>query len=258
MKGISSSYLATYAPLRWILPSSGDLVDIALAFIIPIILWIVFYFYWASKEKSFSEIKFFIIPLIISVLYFTRVLVFIPFLNRPHPDTYNIFFIFFIVFLFLKIKFDKLSPTFRKILIIALILIPLLGVLVSAMHTPFFVEHTQGVQDTFYLFNYVDGPFLMINNPGEVNGGAAYSYAALYHDLHTPSGWGGVDIPEEHMNKVRRVSNEFDERDCEGFSEASGNLNVTNIIGFGESCEILQECGLKEVRSRNTVCLFKF
>ena len=257
MQSLQSNVASGSTPLIWIATfTRSNMNDIMAAFVIPPIFLTIFYLYWKNKNKSKKELVFFSPLLLLSILYFTRLAIFIPLINRPHPDTYNFLFIFLSLFLLFKIKLSKLSSKTRNILVYSLTIVPLLGIILSVTITPFFVPYTQPVRDTFSLFEKVNGNVLILQSPPEVHQGAAYSYGAIYNDIKTPGGWEPINLTKEYIGKVSKPSYYLKQEDCNNLKDALDLIGVTNVVTYNNHCKTLEDCEFKEIASEKTACLY--
>lgn len=219
--------------------------------IIPIVFLIIFYFYYQNK-KSKKELLFFSVPLIMAILLLTKLMIFIPILNQIFPDAYNLFFMFLSIFLFLKTQF---SINLRKYIILVLILIPILGIILSTVHSAKYIKHTEIDDEITSLFKDVDGRFLIMNMPN-VAQYAHYSYAAIYHNLLTPSGWNPDAAPPNSIENIKKLAIAIEEKDCNTTIKMLNELDTTNIITSNEYYENLKSCNFKELNKTENVCLF--
>src|SRR3989344_9090398 len=124
----------SYLPLQWLI-QAGNLTDKIVAFILPALFWILFFLYWKSKDKKKEELIFFLVPLVFSFLYFTRIAVFLPFFNRPAPDSYHFLFIFLMGYFFLSLDFEKFKEKTKNLLLYGLLYLICFGILLSILFT---------------------------------------------------------------------------------------------------------------------------
>lgn len=234
--------------------SPYTLIDRVTAFIIPILFWVVFYFYWKSRDKSKKELVFYSIPLLLSILIFTRVAAYIPIINRPISDTYNFFFLFITIFLFLKTRFNTLPLIIKKIIFLSLIIIPIIGIAISIAITHFFIDHTVEDKETISLLPKINGNFI-VKESSSYNK-AIYSYAAIYHNLSTPAGWVSEYADNTQRKKVRDMNIAFAERDCGNFIKSMKATDTTEIITYNEKCAFLESCGLSKKEQLEIACLY--
>lgn len=225
--------------------------------IIPIVFCTLFYFYWISKNKSKKELLFFITPIAISVLLFSRLIYFIPILKHMYPDSLNHMFIFFSIFMLLKLDIWVIPKFLRKAIPIFLILIVLVSIGFNIFYTPFFVDHTNLEKNTLYILNRTTDRFVILGDDYTTSyKGAYYSYAAIYLDLPTAEGFYPHSIVMGYGEKLNLMETLFENRKCVELKQNLNYLNVTHIISYEEHCSWLKECGLKEKVRKNNVCLF--
>jgi len=227
-------------------------------FIITIALWASFYFYWKSKNKSRKELIFFLPIFILSFLFVTRLVVLIPLLKSVYPDPYMMFFLFFTVFYLLKTNFKIYPQTIKKIIFILLILIPIISVGMNHFHTPYFTEHTALEEETISLLPHINGRFLFIGSSISTTSytKAYYSYAPIYYDLSTASGWSHSEKDSEYIITLKSIKEDVENKNCNNLKEKLEYLNTTNLLAYEENCNTLNECGFTEVISKEHVCLY--
>ena len=242
LKNAQGNLAGTYFSLQWLI-SPGNITDKIVSFIIPITFWILFYFYWKSNGKLKKELVFFSVPLVFSFLYLTRIAVFIPLFNRPTPDSYHFFFIFFMSYMVLKMKVENLPSFLQRYFYTILLVIVIIGVVISLIFTPLFQPHSENIQETFSLLKEVDGKLILLKTPPEVFRGAVYSYGAIYYNISTPSGWEPINITKEYQQQLSLPSIYIEERNCGLLKESLVNLDTNNVITFNKYCNYLEECG---------------
>src|SRR3989344_271663 len=238
---------------RWLLSFSKTnlLTDIA-SILIPLVLMILLYLYWISKNKSKREFIFFLPVLIISILFLSRIIIFLPILRNISPDPYLMFFLFFIVFLFFKTDLGK----YRTLSIFLLMLASILSVTISIAHTPYFISHSNHDKEIISLLPKIEGKFIMISTPPDSYSFAYYSYAAIYYNLSTPDGWYRHMVDKEYIGDIDSMYFSFLNRDCNGFLTYLKKIGGEEVIGYLDDCRLLYQCGLKEKIKKDHVCLF--
>lgn len=246
-----------YAQGKWSLLFSGPflLTNIA-GIIISLSLLITFYFYWKTYQKSKKELLFFSPILILNILFLFRLTSFIPILKNISPDPYLTFFLFFIIFYFLKIRFKNIK--IRNIIIALLFVACILSVIISITHTPTFIEHGHLEKEVISIFPFVEGKYIMI---GEENISsytkAYYSYSAIYYNLTTAGGWYSTIATKDYLEGYRSMISSYKKGNCETFIEKLNVFNVSEVIFYGYKCNEINNCDLKEKKSTNNVCLYK-
>ena len=223
------------------------------SFLIPIALWSVFYFYY-KEYNSKKELLFYSPLLILSIFYFTRLITFIPLLKQINPDSYNLFFLFFTIFLFLKTPF---SYKLKKLVPVIALLVSLAFISISLLHTPFFQIHTSLEKETLSIIPEIQGKYLILQGTKTSYARAYYSYAAIFYNKETPDGWSYREVPRDYDIELEKVYKYFDEQDCENFIATAKHLNTTEIISYNKGCDIAKKCNLKEKIKKEHVCLYK-
>ncbi len=250
--GMQKVQISTLHALKYLIsPDKKWLIDKVVAFVVPAIFLLTFYIYWRNNKPK-KELLFYALPLILAFLLFTRILVYIPFFNRPIVDSYNFFFLLLTTFLLFKIEFNKTS---LKYIAVLLIIIPLLGILLSAKFTPWFVPHSQDVKDTFTLLGKADEKLIVIGSKEPP--AAYYAYGAIYYNTTTPDGWAPEYLTLDLKQKLNNTKIYLEQKDCENLTLTLDSLNTKEIITYNESCQTLNNCNFKEIETLNNVCLFK-
>jgi len=229
------------------------LLETIFTFIIPLVFLFIFYLYIKRVKYNKKEIIFYSPILLIALLFLFRLTAFIPILNYIYPDVYMSFILFFTLFLFFK-NF-RLNNKFMVIII----LLSIFSVLINMMYTPFFVEHTQLEKDTLEIMNDIKTNFLMTNTYSSTSYGKAYySYAPIYLNISTPSGWEKIQSPY-YRNLIMNFTNSVYDKDCNSLYENAKKLKDDYIISYNEDCNFLEMCGyVNKVNEINNVCLYKF
>jgi hypothetical protein len=251
--GIKGTFVSNFYGLKWI-TAEGIMNDEITLIILTASLWLTFILYYKTNKISKKEIIFYSPLLISNLLLISRVMLLIPIFNRPIIDTYNLFFLFFTIFFLLKIKLEKLPSFIKKSIVIAIIIIPLIGIYLSINITPWFIDHTQEDKETIELMKYIDNKFYIIGSKSYRN--AYFSYAAIYYNLSNPAGWGAESIPMDYRLMLKKLDDSFYEEDCDNFKEYMEILDVNYIISYNKNCEFLEKCGLEEIKTMGNSCLF--
>src|SRR3989344_6588365 len=133
-------------------------------------------------------------------------------------------FIFFFTF-FIFFKNFKIN----KIILILITLLSIFSILINIFNTPFFIGHTQLEKDTLEIMKEIKTNFLMTRSFSETSYGKAYySYAPIYLNITTPSGWEKVATPE-HYNNIGSFSKSIYDRDCNKTIALSKTLKVDYV-----------------------------
>jgi len=102
------------------------------------------------------------------------------------------------------------------------------------------------------------GSFIIIDPPNPTSYVKAYySYAPIYLNLTTPSGWSTSELSEAHNKLLIKITDEFKNRKCADFKQTSEILELKNIIAYNGFCSIKEKCNLKEIIIKNNACLIK-
>ncbi|MEK6974031.1 MAG: hypothetical protein AABW41_02235 [Nanoarchaeota archaeon] len=244
-------------PLKWLVISRPEyFIDKIIGFALPIIFFTIFYLYLKSADDKKKEMLFYSIPLIFYILMFLRIAPFIPFINRPAPDSYNFMFLFFSIYMVLKIDFAFLGKKLIRARPYFLAIMAILFVISSIIITPFFIKPTNEVNDAIKLLDYIDenNKFLLINQP--FNRGAFYTYAAIYKNLSTPDGWGDEEVDVSYEKILYSIQDSYNAGNCGKMHEANEKMDNDYFILFNNDCKNIK-CDLKPKISLNTSCLVR-
>ena len=227
--------------------------------IVSLSLFIIFYFYWSSYNKSKKELIFFSPTLIIAFLLFTGLTFYIPILKFVFPDSHLYLFIFLSIYMLFKIDYNILNKTFRMIIFLGFIILPLISIGINVIHTPYFIIPGDLERDTIGVLNEVEGRFIMLTDgfyPTSYTR-AYYSYAAIYLDKYTSSGFSQQYVTQEYFSRLMNLIKYFKEEDMR-LLETLSLLNTTEIISYDEGCEKLERFDFEERFKKGRVCLFVY
>ena len=236
---------------------SGRFLFSNLTGILSSLAFIVLFYIYYTKNKNKKELLFYSFPLILSGLFLFRIVHLIPFLNKIQPDAYILFFLFLGFYLFLKMDFN-IYPKLKYLSYSALIVLPILFVIASIIYTPLYPEHGKIEEELNSLMPLIEGKYIMFGSVYSTpRAGAYYSYNAILHNLSTPSGWSPQYASPELNQKLEDVGS-FRERDTEKFLSAFNDLDLKNIVTFGEHCDYLESLEEFElVEKTENACLYE-
>ena len=107
------------------------------------------------------------------------------------------------------------------------------------------------------IMEKIDGSFLIARTFSETSYSKAYySYASIYLNLTTSSGWEKVATPE-HYENLRNFSQSIYDKNCFLTEEFGKKLKNEYIIAYNEDCSFLETCNLTRINTINQVCLYK-
>ena len=253
---LQSFNISSYTPLSWIVsPLKTALFDRVTSIVVPAAFLGLLLVYVLQKNPSWRKGLVLFIPALFAVFYMTRLLVHVPLFNRPTPDTYNIFFIILAIFILLELDIKKFYSGLKYLSYIVIILLPLAGVALSHMHTPYFQPHTQSVKDTFALVPSINGYFILTGQPREVYAPAVYSYATIYYNKKSLDGWSPDDISAEYLSSLHTLFDYFSNNDFLNYKKQLISLNGREVITYGRFCDDMLGSGFKTVKKSGDACL---
>ena len=232
--------------------------DNLFSFILPVVFLACFYFYCKSlkKEEKKKELIFYSIPIAFSILFFSRIAAFIPVINHPYPDSYNLFLIFISVFLFVKTprdSFGRLNPLIKFILVV----LPFLLIVPSLIFVSNFRQNNNFDKEIISILPEVGGRYLIAGMPYPTSAEAVGSYSAIYYNLSTPSGWYPQAASKSLLDKIAELRKEIENSNpnCIKINSLLSELRVDELILQKQQCELIQNCGLKEKIAKERICL---
>lgn len=229
--------------------------DTLASFAIMPIFFLALYFYLKSKRFAKKETLFFLPSLILGFLFFTRLIVFIPFLNKPHPDSYSIFFFFLSILLLFKTDFSIFPKTLKRIIKFSLMLIPVLIIAVSEMTMAPYVGHTVKDSETIELMSLVGNSGNLVILGASSYNPSYYAYGSIYYDIRTSGGYSIEEMKTELIKKSEGMQQGFEDQEC-SFIDKADKLGIDYIITYDKQCDFLKSCGLKEARKMSETCLY--
>ena len=139
---------------------------------------------------------------------------------------------------------------------IFLIIISIISVTISIVHTPNFIGHQEHDREIISLLSDVEDSFVIISTPPNSYSLAYYSYAPIYFNLSTPDGWYRHMVSEEYLNIIDNMYYGFLDKDCGRFIDSLNKLGKPEVIAYKNDCNQLTQCGLKEKVKKQQVCLY--
>ncbi len=223
--------------------------------ILPLLALAMFYFYYNSKNRDKGEILFYSPILLLAFLVIFRIVTVIPYLNFVYPEPYFTYFLIFSLIFFFNTSY---SEKIKKILPYFLIVLIISSVITSLYLTSFYQDHTELEITTLELLSKAEGSFIIIDPPNPTSYVKAYySYAPIYFNLTTPSGWSTSELSKAHNKLLKKVTEEFKNRKCAGFRQTSEILRLKNVIAYNNFCNLKEECNLREKITKGNACLIR-
>ena len=150
------------------------------------------------------------------------------------------------------------SRLFYIIIVISLVILPLINVIVSIVHTPFFTTYTSLEEDTLFMLSSVENRFIIFGSSSHTSYSKAYfSYAPIYLNLTTAGGWSNQIKEPSYIDMLKNLLYNVENKVCGQLIDNLNALNVTDIITYDLYCKILDDCGLKQINDKNQVCLYR-
>ncbi len=245
---------------KWLLDFSGgfQLGNIALI-AMPLAMLLVFYFYWMSHNFSKRELLFFSPALILSVLVLFRLTLFIPILKNVYPDPYQLFIMLFTTYFFLKTRYEHISKRIKNIAIIVLILLPVMFITVSMLHTPWFVRHSPLSEEMISILPEIDGKFITLGPfpPDDAFQASLTAYGSIYFGLESSAGYNYVQANPEHWNNILELGQSVIKEDCNEIRNLLEKTKTTDVLAYEKTCGLMDSCGLYKKIKKEHFCLYQ-
>ena len=101
----------------------------------------------------------------------------------------------------------------------------------------------------------MDEMFLIENVPYPTSQLAFYSYAAIYYNLSTPSGWMIQGVDAQYLEKFGKIRNAIKDGNCNILYSNLNVVNATKLITYRDYCDKMQDCGMALVKETENMCL---
>jgi hypothetical protein len=168
------------------------------------------------------------------------------------------FLAFFVFLFYFSTSLKSLSLFLKRSYIFALVLLPIIFILVSIIHTPFFIKPTQEENDNLKILDSISSPYAVVGNfPERFYSKALICYGSIYYNLNSAGGWAAIQVSNKNLDKLNNLNKDFNNRDCKNIIKDMGILNIKELVTYGEDqCDLLQECNLKHKVNKGKLCLF--
>ncbi len=222
-------------------------------------LFISFYLFY-KQNKEGNWLLFFSPVLLFTFLYLTRLVIFVPILKNVYPDPWEDFITLNFVVLFLSLQFAHISKNWKKFLAIALILVAVLSVGYNMFKTPMMEPWTEHGEEAIALIPFLDqdSHFLMFNEEtdGTLYSRSLYSYAAIYYNISSASGWFEVNKEYSYVHSLNILYMDiYINGNCEDLDTLTKEFNTTQLLANGKYCPIISGCGWEIIQERGDTCL---
>lgn len=246
----------------WLLNFDSFLWNNLVGIILSITLFILFYIFYKQKQEK-EWIYFFAPILLLNFLYLTRLALFIPIIKHIYPDPWMDFIILNLIVIFLSIDWKKYSRKWKSMLMIGLIVLAFLSVAYNLFHTPYMEPYTKHGEEAISLIPYLnqESHFLMFNEDkdGTLYSRALYSYAAIYYNISSASGWFEINKEYGYISTLNSLYLEvYNQENCESLQTLHDQFNMTQVMGNGKYCQILESCGWRINARKGDTCILSY
>ena len=222
-------------------------------------MFISFYLFY-KQNKEGNWFLFFSPILLFTFLYLTRLVIFVPILKNVYPDPWEDFITLNFVVLFLSLQFTHISKNWKRFLTIALILVAVLSVGYNMFKTPMMEPWTEHGEEAIALIPFLDqdSHFLMFNEEtdGTLYSRSLYSYAAIYYNVSSASGWFEVNKEYSYVHSLNLLYMDiYTNGNCEDLDRLTQEFNTTQLLANGKYCFIISKCGWDIIQEKGETCL---
>lgn len=209
----------------------------------------LFYLFWKNNRKD--KVKFFIPFFVLGVFVLSRLILFIPILNKVPPNSYNIFFLILSLYLFFEIDY---SERFKKIIFVSLILVSALSLVIVFSDSKVFLDSDKEVgDDLIKLLEDVEN--FVILSSRDTN---YIVYAVINNDANIifPRGLIHFEASSEILRANTEIEKGYRGNNCEVIVNNLREHEVENLLSIEDRCDFFESCGLNKVRQEGGACLF--
>ncbi len=219
----------------------------------------VFLLLFFIYSKKFRDWVFYFPLAFFSFLYLTRIAYFIPLINAPWPNTYNISLLFVSFIMFFKIFGKK---KYAQIIVLGFAVFSLVLFI-------FFVNRTYFENPTYYtnfskILPMVSGKYVLLYNYTFANlpenlGASMYLVylnGFVKYNLSTSTGPADRSSSEYFVSVNNELQSYFMKGNCEGFNLTSSILGLHDFISVNSSCSFFASCGFKRIYESGQACLY--
>jgi hypothetical protein len=247
--------------ILWKVFDKSYIVDNATSFLISLAFLVLAFMYLKEHKKD----RWFFLPQIfLGMIFFFRIVPLIPIINNLYVDIFNVYLIIYSAYFLFRIDFGKMSKISRKVIHLGLVTVVILSIAAYLVKIPGAKYNGDEEHEVMELLEDVHGRFYIFGLHGTTSHKkrvAYYSYAAIYHNLSTPSGWFDPAIEPSYIKKVYSLNEYASDKNCEGFTKTLEELQTENVIGIKEwdydACDFLKHCGYSEKLIKEHSCLYR-
>jgi len=212
-------------------------------------IFIFWFLFLILKEKR----KELIILFIFSILYLSKILLFIPFMYNIFSDDIRQLFLFVVLYLIFDNKIFLNKRKIEKNLIsLSFFISAMIFIFLIISNPPGFINYTQFDEEKIYILSYIDDKFIVIDPPTMNTRYQLVSYAPIYYNLSTPQGWVHQNEPPEITDAIIKITNAFINSNCSTIEKYSKRIKAKYIITYNDFCS---RCPFNIKANTTSICL---
>ncbi|MFA6088458.1 MAG: 6-pyruvoyl-tetrahydropterin synthase-related protein [Candidatus Woesearchaeota archaeon] len=233
-------------------------------FVMPLFFIIVYIL--TRKQLKKEEKIFYILPLTLSILMFTRIIQFVPFLNRLGYEN-----ICLIMLLFgLILLFEKKISINKSIYIFVLIIVMIITITSASFVTKTYYDakmmkisnndknaieiverNIKDITNLVAVYNWSD------KEPVPITWTVSGYFPAVYN-ITTPQDFLWVVISDDNLDSLFNLKKNIELKDCTGIFKMMKKLNTTALLVYDMGCSEILCDNFKSIDKKENVCLYKF
>ncbi|MSR86236.1 hypothetical protein EXS74_02480 [Candidatus Woesearchaeota archaeon] len=210
-------------------------------------LFITFFIVYQQKKEK-KLLLFYSPTLVYNFLYLTRLALFIPIIKNIYPDPWQDFLMLNLCIIFITLGYASFTKKRKVMLAIGLIIISIAGVGYNIIKTPTMESWNTEDKEAIALIPLLDtnSHFLMFNeNSTHLYSRAIYSYAAIYYNVSSASGWFEVNKEYSYIESLNTLYKDFytNTSHCKDLDTFHTDFNMTQVLANGKYCDAIETCG---------------
>lgn len=218
---------------------------------------IMFYLYWNYRKMDRRELLFYSPLMFLSIAILTRLIIFLPILNKTPVNPYNTLLLFSTLFLFLNTEYKR----FKFLAVLLVFLIPLI----------FVFANIYLIEDETLKYKPLDEEFIGISEdinlrymfviPMDRRNGYLESPHVSYititkPELTTPFGGFSNAARRGLLEELNLIMKDFEKLDCESAVKRAKEFDVGELVGYPESCPLMKKCNLELKKETDNYCIY--
>lgn len=209
---------------------------------------ILIYFYLSDKKTSWIDKKFWLFFLVLGILIISRIILFVPLLNKVPPNAYNMFYLILNLYLLFEINFTR---RIRNVAIFLLAIFPIISLIIVLPY-----EDTSNYnvgKDVIKIISPINEDSLIYFDRS-----SSYVVYTLV-EKNLPLTFGVDLIHFEAKPDVLidwyEIRESIFKRECTNIKDNLVKYKVKYVVSAFDYCEFFEVCGLENIKEEGNACL---